>query len=132
MIVLHDDDETLRSKLLAPIKFQGVKALDDSAMIMRIKFKTRPEEQFIIRREIFIRLQKAFEKGGLEFAHRQVIVRLPVGAGSEVLAGQSVSQAEEPSSTEGGALPAGAGAAIAAILTQEEAQRKKAEQEESS
>jgi moderate conductance mechanosensitive channel len=127
-----EEDETLRSKLLAPIKFQGVKALDDSAMIMRIKFKTRPGEQFIIRREIFIRLQKAFEKGGLEFAHRQVIVRLPVDTGPEELAGQSVSQVEVPSSTAGGALPAGAGAAIAAILTQEEAQRKKAEQEESS
>jgi moderate conductance mechanosensitive channel len=126
-----EEDETLRSKLLAPIKFQGVKALDDSAMIMRIKFKTRPGEQFIIRREIFIRLQKAFEKSGLEFAHRQVIVRLPGDPDADVHAGQSASQAGGQSSAEGGALPAGAGAAIAAILTQEEAQRKKAEQEES-
>jgi small-conductance mechanosensitive channel len=124
-----EEDETLRSKLLAPIKFQGVKALDDSAIIMRIKFKTRPGEQFIIRREIFIRLQKAFEKSGLEFAHRQVIVRLPGDAGADAHAGQSASQAGMPSSAEEGALPAGAGAAIAAILTQEEAQRKAAEQE---
>ena len=126
-----DEDETLRSKLLAPIKFQGVKALDDSAIIMRIKFKTRPGEQFIIRREIFIRLQKAFEESGLEFAHRQVIVRLPGDDGADAHAGQSSGQAGVQASTAGGALPAGAGAAIAAILTQEEAQRKKAEQDES-
>jgi small-conductance mechanosensitive channel len=126
-----DEDETLRSKLLAPIKFQGVKALDDSAIIMRIKFKTRPGEQFIIRREIFIRLQKAFEESGLEFAHRQVIVRLPGDDGADAHAGQSAGQAGVQASAAGGALPAGAGAAIAAILTQEEAQRKKAEQDES-
>jgi small-conductance mechanosensitive channel len=70
-------DSRLPDSLLGPIKSQGVKELQDSAIVMRIKFKTKPGEQFIIKREVFDRLQKAFEKAGIEFAHRHVIVRLP-------------------------------------------------------
>jgi small-conductance mechanosensitive channel len=39
--------------LLDKIKSQGVRELDDSAMIMRVKFKTIPGEQFVVRREVF-------------------------------------------------------------------------------
>jgi small-conductance mechanosensitive channel len=51
--------------------------MDDSAMIMRVKFKTVPGKQFIIRREVFQRIQEAFRKEGIQFAHRNVTVYLP-------------------------------------------------------
>jgi hypothetical protein len=47
-------------------------------MIMRVKFKTIPGEQFVVRREVFRMMQEAFHENGIEFAHRNVTVYLPV------------------------------------------------------
>ena len=44
-------NEELAPKLLDKIKSQGVRQMDDSAMIMRVKYKTAPGEQFVIRKE---------------------------------------------------------------------------------
>lgn len=118
-----EQDEELGPKLLAPIKSQGVKELDDSGMIMRIKFKTKPGDQFGIRREIFSQLQNAFEKSGIQFAHRQVIVQLPQEKTPETAAaGEAGGVLPAPSSKQ--ILSAGAAAAIAAALDEEEQQQK--------
>jgi small-conductance mechanosensitive channel len=47
------EDEILAAGLLDKIKSQGVREMDDSAMIMRIKFKTVPGQQFIVRKEVY-------------------------------------------------------------------------------
>jgi len=70
-------DETLGPKLLGKIKSQGVREMDDSAMIMRVKYKTQPGEQFAIRKEVYRLMQEAFRKEGIEFAHRNVTVYIP-------------------------------------------------------
>jgi small-conductance mechanosensitive channel len=70
-------DPEMGPNLLDKIKSQGVKELDDSAMIMRLKFKTIPGEQFVIRREVFRMIQESFRENGIEFAHRNVTVYLP-------------------------------------------------------
>jgi small-conductance mechanosensitive channel len=75
------EDEELGPKLLGKMKSQGVRELDDSALIMRIKFKTIPGEQFVLRREVYRRLQEAFHRNGLEFASRKVMVEIPKEAG---------------------------------------------------
>jgi moderate conductance mechanosensitive channel len=46
-------------------------------MIMRVKFVCVPGEQFVLRREVFRRIQEAFQKNGIEFAHRNVTVYFP-------------------------------------------------------
>jgi moderate conductance mechanosensitive channel len=69
--------------LLAPLKSQGVMSMEDSAMIIRAKFTAKPGEQFIIRREVYTRVQKAFEEAGIKFAHRQVTVHVPDAAAIE-------------------------------------------------
>jgi moderate conductance mechanosensitive channel len=121
-----EQDEVLAARLLAPIKSQGVKALDDSGIIMRIKFKTRPGDQFVIRREIFLRLHKSFEKSGIQFAHRQVIVQLPQEKPPAPPApGESAGAAPAPADKQ--ILSAGAAAAIAMALAEEEEQGKKHE-----
>ncbi|MGA7876238.1 MAG: mechanosensitive ion channel family protein [Desulfoferrobacter sp.] len=121
-----EQDEELGPKLLAPIKSQGVKALDDSGMIMRIKFKTKPGDQFGIRREIFSQLQSAFEKTGIQFAHRQVIVQLPQEKTTEPTApGKTGDTASADRSKQ--ILSAGAAAAIAAALAEEEQLQKESE-----
>jgi small-conductance mechanosensitive channel len=68
-------NEELGPKLLDKIKSQGVRQMDDSAMIMRIKYKTEPGQQFIIRKEVYRLMQEAFQEAGIEFAHRNVTVR---------------------------------------------------------
>ena len=58
--------------------------MDDSAMIMRIKFTTPPGEQFVMRKEILRRLQEAFKENDIEFAHRNVTVYMPENEGQEM------------------------------------------------
>lgn len=70
-------DEELGPKLLGKMKSQGVRDLDDSALVMRIKFKSIPGEQFVLRREVYRRLQEAFHNNGIEFASRKVMVQVP-------------------------------------------------------
>jgi small-conductance mechanosensitive channel len=70
-------NEDLGPKLLAPIKSQGVRQMDDSAMVMRVKYKTAPGEQFAIRKEVYRLLQEAFKEEGIEFAHKNVTVYMP-------------------------------------------------------
>ena len=74
-------DEEMGPVMLDKLKSQGVRELDDSAMIMRVKFKTIPGEQFVIRREVFRMMQEAFRENGIEFAHRNVTVYMPPDEG---------------------------------------------------
>ncbi len=92
-------DEEMGPVMLDKLKSQGVRELDDSAMIMRVKFKTIPGEQFVIRREVFRMMQEAFSKNGIEFAHRNVTVYLPPG--------------ESAGTPDKKAIEAGAAAAVA-------------------
>ena len=73
--IMNNDE--LSPKLLDAIKSQGVREMDDSAMIMRIKYKTRPGEQFEVRKEVYRLMQEAFREEVIEFAHRNVTVYLP-------------------------------------------------------
>ncbi|MGI9351888.1 MAG: mechanosensitive ion channel family protein [Rhizobiaceae bacterium] len=68
-------------KFIEPLKSQGVKSIDDdSALIVRVKFKCLPRTQFVLRREIYHRLKVVFEENGIHFARRKIEV---VGADGE-------------------------------------------------
>ena len=62
---------------LQPFKSQGVLEIDDVGMVIRGKFMAKPGKQFMIRKEIFNRVNAAFAENGLEFARREVRVALP-------------------------------------------------------
>jgi small-conductance mechanosensitive channel len=101
-------------KLLGKIKSQGVREMDDSAMIVRIKFKTPPGEQFIVRREVYKLIQESFKEHGIEFAYRNVTVYLPpevTGAESNGLQGEGAASGRQP---DGKLIGASAAAALAA------------------
>lgn len=72
---LLDDPET-GPKFLAPLKSQGVYEMDDSALVMRMKFMTKPGDQFILRRRVYAEVQKALAAAGIRFASREVVVRI--------------------------------------------------------
>jgi small-conductance mechanosensitive channel len=68
------DDPVHGPNFLQPVKSQGVHRMDDSAFIIRVKFMTRPGEQFVLRRVVFGRIQEMFAENGIQFAPRRVIV----------------------------------------------------------
>jgi len=70
-------DPEVGEKFLQPLKSQGVIQMDDSAMIVRVKFMTRPGDQWVIRKRVFAEIRELFEREGIMFAHREVTVRIP-------------------------------------------------------
>ena len=69
-------DPELGPKFLQPLKSQGVIQMEDSAMIVRVKFMTRPGDQWGLRTKVFARIRELFEREGIKFAHREVTVRI--------------------------------------------------------
>jgi small-conductance mechanosensitive channel len=119
------DDPELGPKLLEPIKSQGVREMDDSAMIMRVKYKTKPGDQFAIRKEVYRLMQEAFKEAGIEFAHRNVTVYMPPETGGQAGAqAQSEDKQKEAKSNSEMQRQAAAGAALAAIQAEEEKMAK--------
>jgi moderate conductance mechanosensitive channel len=71
-------DPELGPEMLQPLKSQGVMATEDSALLVRAKFMARPgSAPYLIRREAYTRILKAFAAEGIRFAHRQVTVFVP-------------------------------------------------------
>ncbi|MCZ4279888.1 mechanosensitive ion channel family protein [Kiloniella laminariae] len=69
------DDPEHGHKFIEPLKSQGVFSIDDdSALIMRVKFKCKPRAQFVLRREIYHKLRSVFAAEGIAFARRKVEV----------------------------------------------------------
>jgi small-conductance mechanosensitive channel len=75
-IELLDHPEEGR-KFMQPLKSQGVFMMEDSAMIIRVKYMTRPGDQWTTRKLVYQRIREAFAENGIRFAHREVTVRIP-------------------------------------------------------
>ena len=117
------DDPELGPKLLEPIKSQGVREMDDSAMIMRVKYKTKPGDQFAIRKEVYRLMQEAFKEEGIEFAHRNVTVYMPPETGSEAAA-QTAGEVQQEDAKPDSNVQRQAAAALALIQAEEEEMAK--------
>lgn len=91
-----------------PLKSQGVTEIDDSAMIIRVKFMCLPREQFILRREAYKRIKACFEVNGIEFARCKVEVHAAPGAAAAGAASgdQTAAAATAASARECGSAPA--------------------------
>jgi small-conductance mechanosensitive channel len=120
------EDEEFGPDLIKPPKSQGVKGIADSVMKFGVKFTAKPGTQFVIRRELFKRINEALEKKGIKYAHRKVIVdveqRVSVadqidGAPTDDSSGKSESS-DLPLNP---ALKAGGAAALDTILKDEAA-----------
>ncbi|ASJ71242.1 mechanosensitive ion channel family protein [Granulosicoccus antarcticus] len=68
---------------IQPFKSQGVIQVDDIGIVIRGKFMVKPGKQFQIRKEIFQRVQSEFEKNGIQFARKEVRVKLDSSAPTE-------------------------------------------------
>ncbi len=96
-------------KFMEPLKSQGVYSMeDDNAIIIRVKFMTKPGEQFDTRKVVYQAIRDLFEREGIKFAtKREVVVR--------------VADAEEKSEPSAAVM----GAAATAALTAADAMKPK-------
>jgi small-conductance mechanosensitive channel len=104
-------DPTVGHKFLQPLKSQGVLSIDNFGMVVRIKFMTRPGDQFVTRRVVYARIHELFEREGIEFASRDVRIRMDKegAAGGEISRAAAVAtelaeatDAENPAAGAGG------------------------------
>jgi small conductance mechanosensitive channel len=65
-------DQNFSQHILADFEMAGVDRWDDSAIVIRARFRVRPLEQWTVRREYLRRLKPAFEDAGIEIPFLQV------------------------------------------------------------
>ncbi|MEM6623541.1 MAG: mechanosensitive ion channel family protein [Pseudomonadota bacterium] len=84
-------------KFLEPAKSQGVYYVDDdSALVMRVKFKCKPRAQFVLRRELYHRLRAVFAENDLKLARRKVEVVGTGGGLDEAALEEAAAAANDP------------------------------------
>ena len=67
-------DPVFSSKILEPIEMAGVDKWDDSAVVIRCRFKVQPLEQWGVRREYLRRLKQVFDAQGIEIPYPHITV----------------------------------------------------------
>jgi small-conductance mechanosensitive channel len=108
-------DAEFNRVMLSDLKSMGIKEFDDSAMIVRVKFKTLPGEQFIIKKEVYRMIREEFQAAGIDFASRNVTVSMPPALQPKASAAGKPGEAADP------IFQAGAAAALALIQEEEKA-----------
>ena len=61
-------DPELAPDIIQPLKMQGVEAMGEIGMQVRLKMMTKPGEQFIVRRRAYAMLKKALAENGIRIA----------------------------------------------------------------
>ena len=77
-------DPVIGENFIQPLKSQGVIEMQDSAMIIRVKFMTKPGDQWLVRKRVYEEIRMLFESEGIKFAHREVTVRLADGKAEDL------------------------------------------------
>lgn len=68
------EDPDWNGDILSPLEVQGLQNLGDSAVEIRVRYRTKPVTQWKIRREFLRRVKKAFDVEGIEipFPHQTI------------------------------------------------------------
>ncbi len=96
-------DEGIGQDFIEPFKSQGVAAVNDVGIVLRGKFMVKPGTQWVIRKQVYARVQKAFEENDIHFARREVHVQMRGREDEEIdeeeakaLAGAAAADASRP------------------------------------
>ncbi|WP_334175865.1 mechanosensitive ion channel domain-containing protein [Pseudoxanthobacter sp.] len=94
-------DPDLGPKFIAPAKSQGISAVDSGGLTMRVKFITRPADLFMVKRQVYLELLRAFEAAGLALTNNVVTVHIDnpealTAAEKAAAAGAAAAQAGQP------------------------------------
>ena len=65
-------DAVFGPKIREPVEVVGVERWDQSAVILRVRFKVMPIEQWNVKREYLRRLKAAFDAAGIEIPYPHV------------------------------------------------------------
>lgn len=63
--------------IIQTFKSQGVYDVNDVGIVVRGKFMAKPGKQWMIKKDVYSRVQKYFAENGIEFARREVRVKMP-------------------------------------------------------
>jgi len=88
------EDEVNGPLFIEPLKSAGAVRMDESAMIIRASFMTRPGDQFQLRRVVYEAVRQMLREAGIDVAVREIRVRSnedPLGAAAGIAAGSEVS-----------------------------------------
>jgi small-conductance mechanosensitive channel len=69
-------DPEIGQLFIAPLRSQGISAIEDAAMVVRVKFTTRPAHQSEVRKLVYARIRDVFDREGIQFAQKEVRVRI--------------------------------------------------------
>jgi small-conductance mechanosensitive channel len=100
------EDPEFKPNIIETLKMQGVETLGDFAIELRLKMKTKPGEQFAIRRRALALIKKRFDAAGIRFAFPVVQVAggsgAPVDAATAAAARQTLERAAAAKPAEPG------------------------------
>lgn len=69
-------DPEMGPNFIEPLKSQGIRSVEDGAIVIGVKFIAKPNTQFVIRREAYTRILKAFKENHIELVGRGVVVKV--------------------------------------------------------
>jgi small-conductance mechanosensitive channel len=81
-------DPELGPDLIAPLKMQGIQDITDSAVVVRLKFTSKPKNPSLLQRDALKRVYRALQEAGVSLASNAVTVRSPTHS---AMAGAAVS-----------------------------------------
>jgi small-conductance mechanosensitive channel len=87
------DLDEFKKVILEPPKSQGVDRMADFSVVIRVKFKTLPGEQFQVRRELYKRIKRAFDENGVSFAYPTVTIHQTGGGPLDLANAPEVAEA---------------------------------------
>ncbi|MBY2985814.1 mechanosensitive ion channel family protein [Rhizobium leguminosarum] len=87
------EDAELGPNIIEPLKMQGIEQMADYGVQIRLKFMTKPGEQFGVRRKALAMLKKTFAEKGIQFATPTVHVS---GGPADAAATAAASELQRP------------------------------------
>ena len=72
-------NEFYGKSILSTLKSQGVRRMEEFNMVVGVKFKTKPGEQWLVRRDAYQKVVDVFEANGIRLAERNVKVEIQGG-----------------------------------------------------
>ena len=69
-------DPDIGKGFIEPLKSQGIRSIEEGAIVIGVKFIATPGTQFTIRREAYRRILDAFREHGIELVGRAVVVKV--------------------------------------------------------
>jgi len=88
------EDAELGPNIIEPLKMQGIEQMADYGVQIRLKFMTKPGEQFGVRRKALAMLKKTFAEKGIQFATPTVHVS---GGPADAAASAAATELQRPS-----------------------------------